>query len=252
MWHKHDPRTWLRHRNIDKATQRKWKASCNATVCNYVRVLHQPLGKWLVRNKRWQHWKVKNALYIKNEQGWKKHKVISDNRTTITYTRTSEQVHSKPKGRSPITDVMIREHHMESTPPMKVVHKETIQRPTPTLFREYITTLSNWEQRLLKHFKATNTSYGSLKTHIELGDKLWAVTDRGLKRGDGYFGWVIATDTNILWEGEEYAQSNAELAESIHTEGMAHLAAALFLKHYSRYYNITIKPQNEKHFTDNQ
>eukprot|EP00957_Ditylum_brightwellii_P119739 9135771-Ditylum_brightwellii.AAC.1 len=87
---------------------------------------------------------------------------------------------------------------MESTPPMEVVNEETIQRTTPTSIREYIPTLSKWEQRLLKHIKATNTSYDSLKTHIELGDKLWVVTDRGLKQGDRYFGWVIATDMNIL------------------------------------------------------
>jgi hypothetical protein len=76
---------------------------------------------------------------------------------------------------------------MESTPPMEVVNEETIQRTTPTLFREYMTTLSTWEQCLLKHIKATNTTYGSLKTHIELGDKLWIVMDRGLKQGDRYY-----------------------------------------------------------------
>eukprot|EP00957_Ditylum_brightwellii_P039776 3011264-Ditylum_brightwellii.AAC.1 len=115
-----------------------------------------------------------------------------------------------------------------------------------------MTTLSMWEQRLLEHTKATNTSYGSMKAHIELGDKLWIVTGGGLKRGDGYYGWVIATDTNILWEGRGYVQSNAELVKSLRTEGMAHLAAATFLKHYSWYYNTTIQPKKAKHFTDNQ
>eukprot|EP00957_Ditylum_brightwellii_P114986 8770131-Ditylum_brightwellii.AAC.1 len=81
-----------------------------------------------------------------------------------------------------------------------------------------MTTLSTWEQRLLKHTKVTNTSYGSFKTHIELGDKLWIVTDVGLKQGDGYFGSVIATDKNILWKGREYVQSNADLVESLRTE----------------------------------
>eukprot|EP00957_Ditylum_brightwellii_P198900 15160146-Ditylum_brightwellii.AAC.2 len=115
-----------------------------------------------------------------------------------------------------------------------------------------MTTLSTWEQCLLKHIKATSTSYGSRKTHIELGDKLWIVTDRGLKRGDRYYGWVIAADTNILWEGRGYVQSNAELVESLHMEGMTHLAAATILKHYNWYYNTPIKPHKAKHFTDNQ
>ena len=142
MWHKHDPKTWPRHGKVDIATKRKWKSSLIATVCNYDGVLHQPLGKWLVRNKRWKHWKVQNALYTKNEQGWKKHQVINATRTKITYNRTSEQVHRKPKGGSPITDVRIREQHMESTPPLEVVHKEMPRRQTPKSFREYMTTLS--------------------------------------------------------------------------------------------------------------
>eukprot|EP00957_Ditylum_brightwellii_P171673 13069697-Ditylum_brightwellii.AAC.1 len=51
MWHKHDPKTWPRHGEVNIATKRKWKSSIIATVCNYDGVLHQPLGKWLVRNK---------------------------------------------------------------------------------------------------------------------------------------------------------------------------------------------------------
>eukprot|EP00957_Ditylum_brightwellii_P161293 12280680-Ditylum_brightwellii.AAC.1 len=31
MWHKHDPSTWPRHGNVNKATQRLWKASLIAT-----------------------------------------------------------------------------------------------------------------------------------------------------------------------------------------------------------------------------
>eukprot|EP00957_Ditylum_brightwellii_P032644 2474638-Ditylum_brightwellii.AAC.1 len=58
----------------------------------------------------------------------------------------SEQVHIKAKGGSPITDVRLSEHHMESTPPMEVDPTETTKRPTPTSFREYMTTLSMWEQ----------------------------------------------------------------------------------------------------------
>eukprot|EP00957_Ditylum_brightwellii_P191640 14590555-Ditylum_brightwellii.AAC.1 len=57
MWHKYNPKTWPRHGKVDIATKRKWKLSLIATVCNYDGVLYQPLGKWLVRNKRWQHWK---------------------------------------------------------------------------------------------------------------------------------------------------------------------------------------------------
>eukprot|EP00957_Ditylum_brightwellii_P054830 4155353-Ditylum_brightwellii.AAC.2 len=208
MWHRHEPSTWTRHGNVDTATHRLWKASLIATVCNYDGMLHKPLGKWLVKNKQWQHWFVKDALYIQYDHGWKKHQVISKSRTKITYTRKSEHVTSKPEGGNPITDVRLCKQHMESTPPME--------------------------------------------THIKLGDTIWVVTDGGLKRGDGYFVWVITTDTNILWEGHGYIQGNDKLAESLRTEGMSHMATAMFMKHYNWYHNITIQPQTTKHFTDNQ
>eukprot|EP00957_Ditylum_brightwellii_P147492 11231603-Ditylum_brightwellii.AAC.1 len=135
MWHRHDPITWPRYRNIDTATQRLWKASLIATVCNYDGVLHKPLGKWLARNKQWQHWNMKDALYMQYDHGWKKHQVISNSRTKITYTRKSEHVPSKPVGGSPITDVRLCEQHLESTPPMEVVGEEKKQRTPPTSFR---------------------------------------------------------------------------------------------------------------------
>eukprot|EP00957_Ditylum_brightwellii_P038981 2946457-Ditylum_brightwellii.AAC.2 len=64
--------------------------------------------------------------------------------------------------------------------------------------------------------------------------------------------WVIGLDTNALWEGRGYVQGNEDLTESLHTEEMYHLSAVTFLKHYSRYYNLSFQPETTIHYTNNK
>eukprot|EP00957_Ditylum_brightwellii_P010317 780044-Ditylum_brightwellii.AAC.1 len=48
----------------------------------------------------------------------------------------------------------------------------------------------------------------NLSTAVKLGKHIWLATDGGMTRPDGYFGWVIATDSHILWRGGGYVQGN--------------------------------------------
>eukprot|EP00957_Ditylum_brightwellii_P191882 14607460-Ditylum_brightwellii.AAC.2 len=116
MCHRHDQSTWPKYGTVDNTTQRLWKASLTATVCYNDDILHKPLGKCLVQNKRWQHWYVNDELYKKEDQKWRKHKAIIILRTSITYTHSSGQVTNKPEGGSLITDLRHCAQHLESTP----------------------------------------------------------------------------------------------------------------------------------------
>ena len=78
------------------------------------------------------------------------------------------------------------------------------------------------------------------------------MTDGGVAEEDGYYGWVIATDTTILWEGNGYVPSNPKLLETLRAEGSSHLAMMVFLKHYCRYYGVSIQDDATIHFTDNK
>eukprot|EP00957_Ditylum_brightwellii_P028415 2145593-Ditylum_brightwellii.AAC.1 len=60
--------------------------------------------------------------------------------------------------------------------------------------------------------------------HLQMGSELWIATDGGVKGPLGYFRWVIATKTQILWEGHGQSQSNPELVESLQAESTALLA----------------------------
>ena len=110
----------------------------------------------------------------------------------------------KPSGGSPITDLRLCKHQLESTSPTDIMQKKWTTTKVTKTFRSYIQTLEPWEQRLLKHIREHHDSYGSSIIHLQMADKIWLVTDGGLNNGDGYFGWVIASNTNILWEGRGY------------------------------------------------
>eukprot|EP00957_Ditylum_brightwellii_P166431 12668690-Ditylum_brightwellii.AAC.1 len=94
----------------------------------------------------------------------------------------------------------------------------------PRTFKAFISMLPHWEQVLLSYFNESEHSYASLDTHLELGTLLWFVTDGGVKGPFGYFGVVIATDTQILWEGYGHSQSNPDVVESLCTESSGLLA----------------------------
>eukprot|EP00957_Ditylum_brightwellii_P103158 7862087-Ditylum_brightwellii.AAC.1 len=58
--------------------------------------------------------------------------------------------------------------------------------------------------------------------------ELWVVSDGGVKEGYGYFGFVIATETQILWKGQGQVQGNSVQMESLQAESSGGLALLRF------------------------
>eukprot|EP00957_Ditylum_brightwellii_P042699 3233550-Ditylum_brightwellii.AAC.1 len=85
-------------------------------------------------------------------------------------------------------------------------------------FQTYIESLPKWDQILLTDTKEKHNSNANLETHLQMGSELWVAADGGVKGSLGYFGWVIATETQVLWEGKGQSQSNPELIESLQAE----------------------------------
>eukprot|EP00957_Ditylum_brightwellii_P030851 2337603-Ditylum_brightwellii.AAC.1 len=46
---------------------------------------------------------------------------------------------------------------------------------------------------------------------MQLGTQLWLVNGGGIKGQLGYYGWVIATESHILWRGKGHSQGHPEL-----------------------------------------
>ena len=85
---------------------------------------------------------------------------------------------------------------------------------------------------------------------FQLNKIIWIVTDGGVSDSIGYYGWVIATDTTILYESQGSVQGNDEEMDSTRAESGALLEALIFLT--TLYQKRTlIRAPNIKHFCDN-
>ena len=91
----------------------------------------------------------------------------------------------------------------------------------------------------------------SLKVLIEMGENIWLVSDGGLDDATGYFGWVIASDRQILWRNRGHVQGERHLLETLRTESVGLLSMLVFLKHYSIFHNVTLQLEKCVHYCDN-
>ena len=74
--------------------------------------------------------------------------------------------------------------------------------------------MHTWERHLLSNIEETQGGM-TLADALQLGLDIWLVTDGGDTDGNGYYGWVIATDTHILVKGKGLSPGNQELNESL-------------------------------------
>eukprot|EP00957_Ditylum_brightwellii_P211084 15365731-Ditylum_brightwellii.AAC.3 len=72
-----------------------------------------------------------------------------------------------------------------------------------------------------------------------------------ITQGTGYFRWIIATDTTVLWEGLGQAQGNSDLIDPLLTKGIAYLSLLRFLLRYCIYHDTSIQPDTALHYCNN-
>jgi hypothetical protein len=96
--------------------------------------------------------------------------------------------------------------------------------------------LPMWEQDLLKHAKEYIKATPLYELVQQKEIKLLIVSDGGAYEEYGSFGWVLATDTEILWECKGIARGYP--MSSYRSEGYGRLSLLLFLQHYFSYLDI--------------
>eukprot|EP00957_Ditylum_brightwellii_P001319 103657-Ditylum_brightwellii.AAC.1 len=64
---------------------------------------------------------------------------------------------------------------------------------------------------------------------IQTTEEIWIVSDGEVKEGFGYFSFMVATGSRILWKGNEQSQGNYNQMESLHVESSGGLAALCFV-----------------------
>ena len=103
-------------------------------------------------------------------------------------------------------------------------------------FADYASSLPSWEQGLLVHatgYSDATPLYDLLQQH---GTKLLIASDGGHHAEYGSFGWVLATDREIIWECKGIARGNP--MSSYRAEGYGRLSMLSFLTHYLHYFGI--------------
>ena len=71
-------------------------------------------------------------------------------------------------------------------------------------------------------------------------DHLWLVSDGGLAGDLGYYGWVIANDSKVIWEGRGRTPGHSHQLDSLRTESSGMLHALTVLA-----YMLPKKPQTK-------
>eukprot|EP00978_Attheya_sp_CCMP212_P007874 scaffold18320_cov37-Attheya_sp.AAC.2 len=131
--------------------------------------------------------------------------------------------------------------------------KATIPIPKPETFEDYIEqNAAPWEKHLLQDLEEPTDSEISLADNFKLGKELFLVSDGGDIDGSGYYGWVIANDTHILYKGSGLSPRNQELNESLRSESTGYLAILRFLIHYRAYHQLTLEMSPMMHLCDNK
>ena len=64
------------------------------------------------------------------------------------------------------------------------------------------------------------------------GSIVFLATDGGANKGKGYFGWVVASQQQLLWEGSGTIPSHSSQINSLRPEASSHLAVLKFLQDY--------------------
>ena len=116
--------------------------------------------------------------------------------------------------------------------------EQTDVKREPTTWQQYICEITEWERTLLHHNWETNTSSLSAVLQDE-NAKVMAVSDGGQIGDIGTFGWVIGTESEILWEGQGAACGQP--MTSHRAEAYGKLAWLCFLKHYIIFLNLQVR-----------
>ena len=242
----------------DDHTWKLWDKACFTTLCHENGNLFQPLGKWTHVDENWKfrYSESTELMYQYDDNFWSSHELYGHTRRVKYANPEYIEVPEVPSDATPITDVgwlgASDPQVYVFTHPTERESNQEAKEPCRSTWDKYISKLQKWEQVLLKKVMEDPNLSQTLRECIERGVKLWFVTDGGAKDGKGYFGWVIATATQILWRGKGKANGNPHQMESLRTESVGMLSLMRFLYHYCTYHGFTPDAHQADHFCDNK
>eukprot|EP00978_Attheya_sp_CCMP212_P042224 scaffold253689_cov69-Attheya_sp.AAC.1 len=200
---------WSQQDEPDTETWKIWRKALLNTICDEGGTLHQPLGIWKTSDRKWQYQYSysERAMYRFGAIKWHKHAYVKHTRRVYEVEKDST-VSLLPSDAVPITDVIKRPTKYFFTTPAGTQSNAKDPPNNPETFEEYLGQLPAWETSLLSCLTEEELSITvhDLKQHLEQATNLYLVSDGGATEGHGYFGWVIATGSTVLWNGKGRVQ----------------------------------------------
>lgn len=192
---------WPKQRKPGKQSWREWRTFLSQITTDDHK-LRQQLGKWTTvdATRKWQaRWDPEeHHLYVKHNNQWRLyfHPDSDSRRISIHNSAFDDTAHCPPHA-LPVMPSPRRQYDY-STPTGHTIPQEPLLAATWDQFRLQ---LAPWEADLLR-FTAEVTETERLLRFLSIQDRtLYIVSDGGCKDDRGSFGWVIASETEVLWKG---------------------------------------------------
>ena len=193
---------WPRQEKPCDKAWKLWKYHLEKTFCSGSR-LRTPLGKWHTTSSSYDTVYIPelNLIQKQTKDGIFTADVITT-RTKITSCGTWNLAKHKRQG------IPLIEYQQIQTIPST----QWALSPSPVPWAVQLT--KTWY-----NFYDTLQRFTTVKKYAELDllttDKIWIVLDGGLHDTNGYYGWVIASDNDILYEGNGRVPSNSSQSDSL-------------------------------------
>jgi hypothetical protein len=266
---------WPRQGRPDKVAWRLWRRTLiklfcyepdGNTLASLPSVLVRPLGKWLPESRAFQRarWSTfldpeTNHLFVPNHRPGAppSYQALPPLDRRMTHFISFDLDASRPlpvhqatvPPDSSIPVILVPQGPLEKveksrTPGLQFL---PLTLSAPTTFDECCNQLPLWAHHLITFRRRLETdTFQTLYNCLVDGVPLFLCSDGGALKHVGSIGWVIATETELLWDccGAAFGWH----ATSFRSEGLSHLSMLVFLQAFIRFYQI--QPPNLAHLDD--
>lgn len=203
--------------------------------------LRTSLGAWHPNDKT-RIWPTlfdceEQHVYVAHNEGWTTFPhTICDSRGIQPGLAHPNPANSLPQYTVPLA--LSRRRQYEYT--MPVFHLPASLPTSSPDWKQFCLSLPVWESDLLRFQQDILTSEGIIAVLHATNSKIYIVSDGGCKNQCGSFGWVLASEAEILWRG--WGTARGHPMSSYRAEAYGRLAAIRFLNRYMEFLNMSLPP----------
>jgi hypothetical protein len=231
-----------------KTWKRFLQAQCRAPQFT----LHQPLGAWIETPSQ-QQWiayydSSSDRIHACMDGRWHIYPHHTKHRRYWACNGSPIPSESDKTSLIPLDIIAIHQHSIHVSIPGHIT-PSTVQTnlAEPNTWNDYVSSLHTWENNLIKNVQHTSTT--TLQHILLQATTLFIVSDGSVKADQGTFGWVMASNNEVICTNHGQLPSNS--MNSFRAECGGILSWLVLLRHYTKYFRITQSPCTIKPYCDN-